>query len=55
MTLLHEFTHVSWMGNTNANDEEEEEYGWNRCANWAANKVEYDDDTYTQNADSYAW
>ena len=41
------------MGNTNAVIDEE--YGWFRCANWAANELEIDDETLTQNADSYAW
>ncbi|KAF2649546.1 hypothetical protein K491DRAFT_721587 [Lophiostoma macrostomum CBS 122681] len=53
LSVLHEFTHITWMGNTN--DKLEEIYVWYQCANWATNAVPFGDDTYAQNADSYAW
>ncbi|KAF2686410.1 hypothetical protein K458DRAFT_402871 [Lentithecium fluviatile CBS 122367] len=59
--LVHELSHVVWIGNTNPFNKQigglkpPEVYGWFKAAEYAANQPNYNDDTYTRNADSYAW
>lgn len=62
-TLLHEWTHLWWIGPTNsivnANvaqpvQNPPEVYGWYECASLAA-RSDYADKGFVENADSYAW
>ena len=63
MTVLHEWTHLWWIGPTNPfkrlddgswEPNPREVYGWYECAKLAAERS-YDDQTYNNNAENYAW
>ena len=63
MTLLHEWTHLWWIGETNPfvrlgngqwKADPPEQYGWYECAQLAA-KNGYNDRIYNNNAENYAW
>lgn len=65
--VLHEITHLAWVGATNPFvnayvngqvqrvQQPNEVYGWFQAAQYAANQPNFNDNTYLMNADSYAW
>lgn len=67
MLVIHELTHIPWIGATNKYVEKvvddkkvykkgpEEVYGWFEAAEYAHKQTAFNAESYTKNADNYAW